>query len=142
MLVAFVCTGNICRSPMAEGFARARHSSPGVAFVSCGIGAIDGVAASARTAQVMADAGIGLDDHLSRGLDEVAASQPDLIYTMTGVQAAQTRRQYPELAPRVRLLDPDGRDVADPYGLSLEHYVTARDQIAAALARRASDWGG
>jgi protein-tyrosine-phosphatase len=142
VLVAFVCTGNICRSPMAEGFAAAHHPSPAVAFVSSGTSAVNGVPASAKTIRVMADAGIALEGHLSQRLDRVAATEPDMIYTMTETQAAHVRRAHPGLASRVRLLDRDGRDIADPYGRSLEDYVMARDQIAVAVSRRAHEWAG
>jgi protein-tyrosine-phosphatase len=127
---------------MAEGFARTRHSAPGVAFVSCGTDAVNGIAASEKTLRVMADTGIALDGHASQGLGAVAVIDPDRLYTMTELQAAHVRRAHPRLASRVRLLDPDGRDIPDPHGRRLEDYLSARDQIAAAVSRRAQEWAG
>ena len=140
MLVAFVCTGNICRSPMAEAFARARHRVSGVAFVSAGTAASPGVSASTHTIRVMADTGIDVTGHSTRDLDSVMAKEPDIVYTMTGAQATHIRTVYPGLADRVVLLNGDDGEIPDPYGQDVDTYRRARDVIASAVSRRAPDW--
>lgn len=140
MLVAFVCTGNICRSPMAEAFAGARHRVSGVTFVSAGTSASPGTPASSHAVRVMADIGIDVTNHSSRDLDSVMTEEPDIVYTMTGTQVTHVRNVYPDLADRVILLNGDGGDIPDPYGQNVETYRRARDLIASAISRRALDW--
>lgn len=123
---------------MAEGIARKRYGDRAT-FASAGTMAVVGSAptAAARTAAAEIDVDIselrGLS--LARSVDPV----PDRIYTMTERHRRQVAVAIPELADRVELLDPAG-EVADPYGRDLIFYRHARDQIAAAIDRRAADW--
>lgn len=142
MLVAFICMGNICRSPMAEAFARTRHHASGVSFVSAGTAASRGLSASRGTVDAMAAAGISVNGHRTRALDDVMKQEPDLIFAMERTHVDVVRRAYPHLTDRVMLLDPDGKEVPDPYGRDYASYEAARDLIAGAVARRAPEWTG
>ena len=125
---------------MAEAFARARHGSPGVSFSSTGTAVAAGPAASRGTVDVMAAAGIDVGGHRIRALDDVIRREPDLIFAMERAQVELIRRAYPHLTDRVALLDPDGKEVPDPYGRDLASYEVARNLIALAVARRATEW--
>ncbi len=141
MLVGFVCTANRCRSPMAEAFARVRHAAPGVGFASAGTHGFPGEQATSGTVAVMAETGLDVAGHRSTPLADLARRRPDLVYVMTPEHRDHVLAHYPDLAGRVRLLRPDGLPVDDPYQGDPADYRAARDEIAAAVAARAGDWG-
>ena len=140
MLITFVCTGNICRSPMAEGFARASRPRGPITFASAGTHAVAGTPVSARATSVMGEKSIDISAHVAAGLHEAAGRVSDVVYVMTAAHAAYIRAAYPQLAEKVALLDPDGNDIPDPYGRSLDEYRRARDLIQRAVSRRAAEW--
>jgi protein-tyrosine-phosphatase len=138
MRVLFVCSGNICRSPMAEVIARA--SLPEIDFVSAGLAAMPGDAASAGAVAAVAEMGLDLRSHRARPVAAELAPLPDRIYVMTHAQLAALSNLLDEPSGRVQLLDPEGGDIADPYGGSDLDYRLARDEIGAAIAARTSEW--
>ena len=82
----FVCTGNTCRSPMAEVIARRRAADLGWEHLevrSAGVGAVDGTPASGGAVRVAEAAGLDLSAHRSRLLTEREAREADLILTMS-----------------------------------------------------------
>lgn len=82
----FVCTGNTCRSPMAEVIARRRASElgwTGVEIRSAGVGAADGSPASDGAVRVARAHGLDLESHSATLLTEEEASGADLILTMS-----------------------------------------------------------
>lgn len=138
--ILFVCTGNLCRSPMAEGLAEAlwpgRHS-----FESAGVYAMDGAPASGHAVTAAAELGGDLSGHRARRLTPELGRSVDRIYVMAGHHLAEVLAIDPSLSDRTRLLDPAGRDIADPYGSALRDYRRARDEILSALEARAVEWG-
>ena len=82
--ILFICTGNICRSPMAEGLLR--HMLRGrddVQVASAGLGAMDGLAVTDAAADVMAECAIDISTHLSQPLNSDLVRQADFIFVMT-----------------------------------------------------------
>ena len=124
---------------MAEGIARQRYPELAT-YASAGTMAMRG-ATPTDTATVAA-AEIGADIADLRGLSLTRATDPlpDRIYVMTNRHLAKVQSALPGLADRVELLDPDG-EIADPYGFDLDFYRRTRDEIAAAIERRAAEWG-
>lgn len=141
MNVLFVCTGNICRSPMAERLAR--HLTPGesVTFSSAGTGTRGRAQPSTGTVTAMAELGINIGDHRSRSVWE-AGNEANVIYALSSEHADAMAQRWPHRVDDIHLLRPDGESIADPYGLALDDYRTARDEIDAAVRARIDlGWG-
>jgi len=149
--VLLVCSGNMCRSPMAEGLAREmladrlgcgpadlhRH---GLEVASAGTGlAIFGFPASENAIRTMEERGIDIRGHQSRPLTVDALLAADYIWVMAQSHLDPVRKLAPEAAPRVSLLDPSGEDVSDPIGGAIEAYRDCADHIEGALAERLAE---
>lgn len=149
--ILFVCTGNTCRSPMAEAIARhavakALRVKPeevaarGLRFCSAGTGTMDGVPASDGSMAAAAEVGIDLSEHASTSLDEELAHKATRIHCLSHSHLLSVLDLDKTLEDRVSLLRPDGKDIADPYGSNLLAYRAARDQITAAIEARVKEW--
>ncbi|MEN6458760.1 MAG: L-threonylcarbamoyladenylate synthase [Thermoguttaceae bacterium] len=147
LMLLFVCTGNTCRSPMAEMICRRlladrmkcgmdHLEEHGVLVSSAGTSAILGGRAAAEAVQCMDDFGIELGDHETQPLTEPLVRHSDVIYVMARSHRQAILSQWPSAADRTVLLSPDGMDIADPIGGSLECYRQCAEQIEAALAAR------
>jgi protein-tyrosine phosphatase len=132
-MILFVCTGNTCRSPMAERLMRRRVADKlgcdpddleqrGVMVLSAGIAAMAGGRASSEAVEVVREMGIELGDHESQPLSDRLVRFADLILTMSRGHREAILAQWPSAASRVRLLCRDEMDVADPIGGSREMY--------------------
>lgn len=141
MNILFVCTGNTCRSPMAEGLAAAL--APHVVAASAGTEAEPGLPASDGAIAAMRDIGIDISDHRSRTIEEALTAgspPPDLIFALEPGHAEVIRGTHPELATRVHVLKSDGSGIADPHSGDEDDYETARDDIRAAILSRVEEW--
>lgn len=140
-LVVFVCTGNICRSPMAEGIAAARLD-PGhrVEFASVGTHAVVGAPATRHAITAAEEVGADISYHRGRDVYAGLLTRADRIYVMTRGHQRRITTAFPGVAEKVELLDPEGTDIADPYGMDLPDYREARDRIVAAVEARLPDW--
>ena len=136
----FVCTGNICRSPMAAGIARERLRGSDVEIGSAGTHALVGRSAEPSAVVAAQEAGALILDHRGAQLDEEMLRSYDHVYVMTADQLELIRARFGERAAHVELLDPDGIDVADPYRQPPSAYRQVRDRIVAAIDARVEDW--
>ncbi len=136
--ILFVCTGNTCRSPMAENLFRLRAGKKNPWNVSsAGLAATPNLPASLEARIVTSELGADLSHHQSKPLTAENAAQADLILVMTEAHRDQLRSQFPEVAHRVYLINELGtskvHDICDPYGGSLEMYKQTRDEIERAI---------
>jgi len=130
MNILFVCTGNICRSPLAAAIARRellRLQLDSVVVGSAGTAAVDGSPASGGAAVVAEENGLSLGDHRARRLTRELASGADLVVAMEPEHAERAR----ELGAQRAIVLADG--VPDPYGLDAVAYRNTWTQIASAL---------
>ncbi|HTS17940.1 MAG TPA: ribose 5-phosphate isomerase B [Verrucomicrobiae bacterium] len=139
--ILFVCTGNVCRSPMAEGLLR--HMLRGrddVQVASAGLGALDGLRATDVAAEVAAELGVDISAHLSQSMNADLVRQSDFIFVMTRQHQDALQTLFPSAAEKTFLVREfegsragENKDIADPIGQSIEVYRRTRDQIRDAL---------
>src|SRR5213596_412648 len=135
--ILFVCTGNVCRSPMAEGlFRNAAKGRGDFRVFSAGVGAIEGQPPSAYAVQALKELGIDISQQRSRMLTADVVNQADYIFGMTHGHVDAINLLYPQAAEKTFLLrefdetlDAFEKDIGDPIGGSYETYLNCRDQI-------------
>ena len=140
--ILFVCTGNVCRSPMAEGiFRHAVQGRGGYRVMSAGLGAVEGQPPSPYAVQAVRELGIDIASQRSRMLTPELVQQADYIFGMTHSHIDTVMLLYPHAAEKAFLLrefdetlDLFEKDISDPIGGSYDVYVSCRDQIEQGIA--------
>ena len=134
--VLFVCTGNTCRSPMAEGLFRVAGGEDGFMVSSAGIAAYGGGGASLETLEILAGRGIDLDGFGSRVVDDTIIERSSHVFCMTRDHLDTLETRYPEQRDKFHLAcdfadieGEVGRDVPDPIGGGRRAY----EEVAACL---------
>lgn len=139
-MVVLVCTGNTCRSPMAEALLKKRLADRlgcqigelddrGIVIMSAGISAPPGGRAAAEAIQAMQDRGLDLRQHESQPLSERIVRFADVILTMTRGHRDAILQAWPDAEARVHPISRGRGDVADPIGGPLDLYRRCGEQL-------------
>lgn len=126
--ILFVCTANICRSPVAEAVLRNRLQERGMddwTVRSAGTWAIQERGAAQNSITVLADQGIDITDHRSRMVNREMLTEADLILCMESGHVEALKAEFPDAARRIHLLSEMAGEkfsISDPYRGPLQEY--------------------
>jgi len=129
--ILFVCTGNICRSPFAEGLLKKLVQKKGVDDIvadSAGLLALPGNSATGLAQKVAAEYDVDLSGHIAKSVREAILDRSDLILVMEKAHGESLLDAFPEADGKVFLIrhfagfGSRNRGIADPYGLNYEAY--------------------
>lgn len=151
-LILFVCTGNICRSPMAAAlltaFAEKQAHGAQLRVESAGTWGVDGQPASANSQVVMNRRGLTLEGHTARTITAEMADAASLIIVMTRDHKYALSAEFPTARPKIHLMSELINleyDIADPYGGPPDDYELCANDLAALIERgypRLQEWLG
>lgn len=132
--VLMVCSGNICRSPLAEAVLAEEDLPKVVSVASAGIGALVGSAAHPDAIRVAKFHGLDLQGHRARQFGQALAQAHDLVLVMESYQRQWIEQGFPYLRGRVHLLGKwQNHEIADPFRKGSQAFDVAMEEIMQAV---------
>lgn len=132
-----VCSGNICRSPLAAAVLAGQDLPKVISVASAGIGALVGSAAHPEAIRVAQLQGLDIKGHRARQFDQALAQAHDLVLVMEHIQRQWIEQGFPYLRGRVHLLGKwQNHEIADPFRKGPQAFDAALVEIVQAIA----DW--
>lgn len=132
--IVFLCTGNTCRSPMAEGLFRSLdgEEKTGLQAASAGLFTADGLPASENAIAAASEFGADIRAHRSRMLTAEIAEDAKYLVCMTGAHYDRVLEMFPQAEDKLFTLS--DADISDPFGGNLGVYRQCAAQIRQAVA--------
>ncbi len=137
--IIFICTGNTCRSPMAQALAEKIfvHNTDELCFLSRGVSVFEEEDACAYAKQAVLRYEASLDAHVSKQITEDEVKEAFLLVTMTNRHKAYLIQRFPDYQNKICTLkflsQGEHLDIEDPYGRSMDVYHACCDEIAHCL---------
>ena len=142
-VITFVCTANVCRSPMAEklllhALTKEKHPLSSIRVISAGLSAFKGDPASLYSQKVLKTMGLSLSSHRSRQITKEIVEESHVIFCMTSAHRYLLEMNFQEVHTKIflmrefldRLVD---KEIPDPYGLSFSDYESCRNRMWEAI---------
>lgn len=137
--IVYICTGNVCRSPMAEHYMQQRIISlkkeENYLIDSCGIYANTGESATSNAIMAIKEYGVNMENHRAKSIYDVNILEYDLVITLTSSHKENLLALFPSIKGKVFTLkeyaDPDikYKDIDDPWGYGLTVYKSCAKEI-------------
>jgi protein-tyrosine phosphatase len=138
--ILFVCTGNTCRSPLAEIMLKSqlaqKYEVPiqnldeiGFRILSCGIATFSGLGANTLAIETAKNYNLDLSNHKTTQITRELVEEADLIFCMTDEHIEYIVKNFPESLLKLRKLKSNGEDIEDPAFLSIKEYQTCAQII-------------
>jgi protein-tyrosine-phosphatase len=145
-VLLFVCSGNTCRSAMAEAIGSAEAASrlevpsdtpveSPIEMLSAGITAKPGLPMTAEAQEALRHLGLSVPEHVTRRLTAEMVEDAEVIYCMTGSHRQSVIEMFPSAANKTLCLDPEG-DIDDPIGSGLEKFISCAERIRMSIRHR------